>query len=149
MNYGTLLPVRAMPAALKAAPGAADGTDVPLRGKWRLLIVDGPACDTRCRTKLYATRQARTMTGKERERVERIWVLVGDGTPAPDLVAEHPDLRIAQADAALLTVLPPDAAGAIFIVDPLGNLILRYAAAPDIRRLHKDLSRLLYASRIG
>jgi len=42
-----------------------------------------------------------------------------------------------------------DAASSIWLADPIGNVVLRWPAEPDIKRLFKDLSRLLYASRIG
>lgn len=155
VNYGTLLTAQPLPLGIlrdQASPSTATpGTT--LRGKWLLLIVDDPACDRRCQAKLYATRQSRTMTGKERDRVERLWLLTAEGSPPPQLLAEHPDLVIAHRDSAamttLLAALPADAPDAIFIVDPLDNLILRYPAEPDIRGLFKDLSRLLFASRIG
>jgi hypothetical protein len=116
-------------------------------------MVDAPACAEACAKKLFATRQARTMQGKERERVARLWLIAGDGLPPAEVQPAHPDLTIAKADPRLLEALA--AAGsqrpeeAIFLVDPLGNLILRYPADPDIKRLNKDLVRLLYASRIG
>ena len=40
-------------------------------------------------------------------------------------------------------------ADAIYLVDPLGNLVLRYGADPDIKGIGKDLTRLLKASGIG
>ena len=67
----------------------------------------------------------------------------------PELLAAHPDLRIAVADSALLAALPAGAEGSIFLIDPLGLLILRYPADPDIRKLNQDIGRLLYASHIG
>ena len=70
--------------------------------------------------------------------------------PAPKLIAAHPDLAIARAVPDVVAALPdPDPAQAIWLVDPLGNLVLRYPADPDIKRLHKDIARLLFASRIG
>ena len=148
MNYGTLLPERTLPAvALNTLSGEA--RNATLRGKWTLLIVDAAACAASCERKLYATRQARTMQGKERERVARVWVVDGGGIPSATLVAAHPDLTIATAEPALIAALPPDARSAIYLVDPLGNLILRYPEDPDIKRLNRDLARLLYASRIG
>jgi hypothetical protein len=90
------------------------------------------------------------MQGKERDRVDRIWLYTGDAKPGPELVAAHPDLAIARAEPGVVAALPDaDPAQAIWLVDPLGNLVLRYPADPDIRRLHKDIARLLYASRIG
>ena len=89
------------------------------------------------------------MTGKERERLQRLWLVTGDGAPPPELLAAHPDLRIAVADSVLLAALPVGPEGGIFLIDPLGNLILHYPADPDIKKLNQDIGRLLYASRIG
>lgn len=150
MNYGTLIAPRLLP---DTALHGLDGTTFmlhELRGKWLLLTVDEARCPAACTERLYATRQARTMQGKERERVTRLWLLRGDGAPPADLQAAHPDLRMARADPALLAALPASEAGAaIYLVDPLGNLILRYPTEPDIKRLNKDIARLLYASQIG
>jgi len=158
VNYGTLLPAQQLPAvSLRGAAGDAIPGD-PLRGKWTLLTIDAPACPEACAKKLYATRQARTMQGKERERVARLWLVAGDGAPPAEVQIAHPDLTIAKADPALVAALraalsaassSPGLTDAIFLVDPLGNLILRYPGDPDIRRLYKDVARLLYASRIG
>lgn len=149
INYGTLLPQRTLPdVALTLADGTIDAT--ALRGKWVLLVVDAAACPQSCAQKLYATRQARTMQGRERDRVGRIWLVTDESLPAPELRAAHPDLIVARAAPRLLAALPDsDPAQAIWLVDPLGNLVLRYPADPDIKRLHKDIARLLYASGIG
>lgn len=150
VNYGTLLEPKPLPQlALAAADGSAGVSLSEFRGKWLLLTVDAAPCAEACAARLYATRQARTMQGKERERVTRLLVLAGDGAPSAELRAAHPDLRVARADPALLAALPPPEGGAIFLVDPLGNLVLRYPGDPDIKRLHKDIARLLYASQIG
>ena len=141
VNYGTLIEARKFPVESLASEAA--------RGKWLLVTADPPQCEQRCQAKLYATRQSRTMTGKERDRVTRVWLLTADGTPDPALLAQHPDIVVARVDPATVTALAADVANAIWIVDPLGNLILRYPAEPDIKGLHKDLARLLFASRIG
>jgi hypothetical protein len=151
INYGALLPPSTLPAAtLQSATSDPLPIDA-LRGKWTLLVVDAAECPERCRKKLYATRQARTMQGKERERVVRLWLVTGGGPAAASVIAEHPDLQVAKADPTLIAALPVEGGveNAIFLVDPLGNLILRYPADPDIKRVHKDIARLLYASRIG
>ena len=151
VNYGTLLEPKALPlsdAELTQVEGAAAPA---IRGKWLLVTLDPSSCDERCQTKLYATRQSRTMTGKERERVERLWLVTGDAgaKPADALLAQHPDLMLARPGPSLIAALPADADEAIYIIDPRGYLVLRYPAKPDIRGLFKDLSRLLVASRIG
>ncbi|MEO8133552.1 MAG: hypothetical protein ABI831_06230 [Betaproteobacteria bacterium] len=150
INYGTLIAPRPLPdATLHGLDGKALALR-DLRGKWLLVSIDAAPCEAPCAARLYATRQARTMQGKERERVNRLWLVTGDGAPPPELQAAHPDLLIARADPALLAALPVAETGAaIYLVDPLGNLMLRYPAEPDIKRLHKDIARLLYASRIG
>lgn len=149
VNYGTLLEPRKVPVEGIVPLLRPDSGEATIRGKWLIVVADAPQCDPGCQAKLYATRQSRTMTGKERERVVRVWLLTADGVPDPALLAQHPDLIPARADPALAAALPADISSAIYIVDPLGNLILRYPADPDIKRLHKDLSRLLFASRVG
>jgi cytochrome oxidase Cu insertion factor (SCO1/SenC/PrrC family) len=146
-NYGTLL---AVPAP--ALAGARfDGTPfalADLRGRWVLLVATGKHCDSACERMLYATRQARTMQGREQDRIVRAIVLTGDEPPRPELVAQHAGLIIARADERTVATLP-SATDAIYLVDPLGNLVLRYPDDPDINRLAKDLERVLRASSIG
>ena len=148
-NYGTLIAPKALPEVRLRTPAGEPLALAELRGKWLLLTVDPAACEEACAKKLYATRQARTMTGKERERIQRLWLMTGEGAAPAGLAAAHPDLRVARADPVLVAALPAAPEGGIFLIDPLGNLILRYPADPDIKRLHKDIGRLLYASRIG
>jgi hypothetical protein len=152
VNYGELL---GAPPAPEIAGLGADGAPLrlsALQGRWVLLAADAAACDARCEHKLYATRQARTMQGPERDRVVRVWLLATDApTPSAELLAQHPGMIIIRGEARQWDRLPgPGGAAAnIYIIDPLGNLVLRYSADPDIRRLARDLERLLRASRIG
>jgi cytochrome oxidase Cu insertion factor (SCO1/SenC/PrrC family) len=151
-NYGELL---APGPAPEIAGTRLDGTPFRLSelgGRWVLLVADGASCSEACERKLYATRQARTIQGRERERVVRVW-LQPMGAPAPDmeLSAAHPGLIIVRGDPRQWKGLPgPGSAEAnIYLVDPHGNLVLRYPADPDIRGLARDLERLLRASSIG
>jgi hypothetical protein len=147
-NYGELLPTQPAPAITGTRD---DGTTLSLaqmQGRWKILITSGGRCDVQCETMLYATRQARTMQGRERERIERLW-LVPDGTrPDPAVVAEHPDLVVLRTSARDVAALPLGA-DAIYLVDPIGNQVLAWPRAPDIKALARDLTRLLRASRIG
>jgi hypothetical protein len=61
---------------------------------------------------------------------------------------EHPDLAVARVDAAVAAALP-EGFDRIYLIDPLGNLVLAWPADPDIKAMAKDLTRLLRASRIG
>jgi hypothetical protein len=152
VNYGELLD--AVPAS-EIAGTQVDGAPFRLstyRGKWVLLVADEGACEDVCRQKLYATRQARTIQGREQERVVRVWLQRSDApSPGDALLSQHPGLVAARIDPARWPALPGtgDTARNIFMIDPLGNLILRYPADPDIKRMANDLDRLLRASRIG
>ncbi len=146
-NYGTLLPTAPAPAIHGRAQDGTAFRLEDLRGRWVLLAVGAGDCDAACERKLYAMRQARTMQGKEQERVVRAWLVVGDVAPPPGLLAQHPGLVVARVADTVPAMLP--GGGALFLIDPLGNLVLRYGEDPDIKGIAKDLSRLLKASRIG
>jgi hypothetical protein len=148
VNYGTLLATAPGPAIEGTA---ADGTPfrlADLRGRWVLLAAGGPGCDAACERLLYATRQARTMQGREQDRVVRVWLDAGSASPSAGLLAQHPGLVAARVPVAALAALPGARPG-LWLVDPLGNLVLAYPADPDVKGLAKDLGRVLRASRIG
>lgn len=152
MNYGELLDPRPAPAI---AGMYADGKPfalAELRGKWVLLVVSGPECDDACRRALHTTRIVRTIQARERDRVLRAWLRPEAAPPPPDgLLAGDPGLIAARAAAVELSRLPIDAGGApgILLLDPRGNLVLRYGGDPDAERMAKDLERLLRVSQIG
>jgi len=147
-NYGTLLPTVPAPQVVGTLADGAQFRLGDLRGRWVLLWGDRSNCNAGCETKLYATRQARTMQGKDRDRIARVWLIVGDATPSPALIAQHPGLIVVRVAERALDPLP-GGPGALYVVDPLGNLVLRYPDDPDIRGLANDLTRLLKASQIG
>jgi cytochrome oxidase Cu insertion factor (SCO1/SenC/PrrC family) len=152
MNYGTLIPPRPLPRALLPRQDGGHLTLDELRGRWVMLTADASACDDRCRRKLYVMRQVRAAQGVEgMGRIERVWLLTGEGRPAPALLADFPGIRVAGAAMDLIAALPgdPDPADHIFLIDPLGNLMLRFPADPDPGRMIEDLKRLLKVSRIG
>jgi hypothetical protein len=144
-NYGALLAVPA-PAVAGTTTAGAPFALSDLHGRWAFVAVSAGACEAACARDLYATRQARTMQG--RDRVVRVLFVGADGAPARDVLAQHPGLVVVQASAAALARLPRGASG-IYIVDPLGNLVLHFPADPDIKRMANDLGRLLRASSIG
>jgi cytochrome oxidase Cu insertion factor (SCO1/SenC/PrrC family) len=151
VNYGEL--ITPVPLAQVAPPGDPALVELDrLKGKWVLLTVDGGACDDYCRHKLYLVRQLRLTQGKEMERIERAWLIDDDAATSPALLQEYQGTaRIPARGSALLATLP--VAGAlhdhVWLIDPLGNLMLRYPRDPDPNRMKKDLARLLRASRIG
>jgi hypothetical protein len=136
-NYGTLLAPK--PVALPP--------DRALKGKWVLVQFDGGACATACERKLYFMRQVRRAQGKEMQRVARLWLLTDAVAPAPALREALEDTVIAPVAAGFPS--GPDAADHIYLVDPLGNLMMRFPRDPDPARVIKDLNRLLKASSFG
>jgi hypothetical protein len=136
VNYGELLTTQPPPDARLLAE---------FKGKWVLVVSAPGACDAPCRAALYATRQARTIQGREMDRIVRVW-LVPDAAPSdPALLAEHRDVAVRRGS---FTAWP---AGdeRIYLVDPLGNLVLAWPRDPDIKKMAQDIGRVLKASRIG
>jgi cytochrome oxidase Cu insertion factor (SCO1/SenC/PrrC family) len=147
-NYGELLAtVPAPPLAGTRMDGEAFAL-AQVRGKWVLVVGATGACDAMCTQSLHATRQARTIQGREMERVQRVWLITDDVAPDPALLAQHPDLLVARVPREGLAGLPAGPER-IYVIDPLGNLVLALPADPDIKRAAKDVERLLRASRIG
>lgn len=140
-NYGTLL----QPRPLDAPPLAA------LRGKWVLVQFDGAACDARCEQKLYYMRQLRRAQGREMVRVERLWIVTDSAALRPALLAAIEGTRIARGEGSLAALFPAGDAlrEHIYLVDPLGNLMLRFPRDPDPSKMVKDLERLLKVSGFG
>ena len=142
-NYGELIPPRPV---LQAAAA----TLAPLRGKWVLVAFDGASCDAYCEKKLYFMRQVRRAQGKDMERIERLWVISGAAKPRPELLAAIEGTRIVeQRDFPSRGEFPGNSAEHIYLIDPLGNLMLRYPRDPDPAGMVKDLQRLLKYSRFG
>lgn len=124
--------------------------------RWTMLYVDAGECAEKCREALYRSRQVWLSLGRKLERVQRLYVFQGDA-PDPEWVAsEQEGLIVATADspgarqllAAFPQTDPPDA-GNIYLVDPLGNLMMRFPLEDDPKGMLEDLKRLLRLSRIG
>jgi hypothetical protein len=151
-NYGELIEPRSLSdPELRRLDGGSFHLS-QLRGKWVLLQVDSAACGDGCQKKLVYMRQARLALGKDAERIERVWLLDDAAFPAPALLREHEGLMVARPpDASLAEELAPSRSPAryIYVIDPLGSLMLRFPGDPDGRKMLKDLARLLKASRIG
>ena len=138
-NYGTLLPPR--PEAL--APLAA------VKGKWVLVQFDGGACDAGCERKLYFMRQVRRAQGKDMQRVERLWLLTDAVKPRAELLAAIEGTVVAPALASAGFPAEKSVTDHIYLVDPLGNLMMRFPREPDPARVIKDLKQLLKVSSFG
>ena len=134
-----------------------DGKPVNLRalkGQWLLVTVAGGACDALCQNYLYLQRQLRESLGKDKDRVDRVW-LIDDTAPVPDsllpALAQATVLRVPQAG--LSQWLAADAGQALeahlYLVDPMGNWMMRFPAGLDMAgaaKAKRDIGRVLLAS---
>ena len=148
MNYGILIDPRPFPAARLERPDGTRFSIAELKGRWVMLHVDASACAEPCRRKLYQMRQVRLTQGREMSRIERVWLVRDDGPVEPALLREYDGTHVARAGSGALPALPAerDAADHIYLIDPLGNLMLRFPQDADPSRMKKDLERLLKVS---
>lgn len=155
-NHGDLIdPPRDMPAV---QVHDLQGRAVPLeslKGQWLIVTVAGGACDERCQNHLYFQRQLRETQGKDKDRIDRVW-LVSDDAPVPEA------LLPALAQATVLRIAPEVLQGwlqpapgrelpdHLYLVDPMGNWMLRMPAGMDVDKAsqaRRDLDRLMRASK--
>lgn len=150
-NYGELVAPRSLAgSSLRRLDGGPFRLS-DLQGKWVLLQIDSAACGENCRRKLVYLRQARLALGKDADRIARLWILDDALVPDPALLRVHQGLLVARAPRGSLPgELPPgDPAAYIYVIDPHGNLMLRFPGDADGGKMVKDLGRLLRTSRIG
>jgi len=150
-NYGTLLEPRPMPAQPLPRDGGPPFSFDELAGRWVLVAAAGGACDAPCRAALLQMRQQRLMAGKEMDRIERVWLVTDAAPVAPELLRAYEGMHVVRAPVGVIDALqtaPDDGGieGHVFVVDPMGNLMLRWPLDPEPQRVKKDLARLLTAS---
>lgn len=159
-NQGDLLePARPLPSMALPTPDGGATDPGLLRGRWTWLYVGDGLCDDRCRKALYLTRQSRIALSKDMDRVQRVFLVTDRCCDRAFLAQEHPDLVVAlvgTAEAAALLEpfpvydgVPVGSAGRVYLVDPLGNLVMSYSAAAPDKALLSDLKKLLRLSHIG
>ncbi len=130
------------------------GSDGPrFQDAWSLLVIAPGSCGQECQTALLESRQVRKALGSERDRVQRIW-LVSAGNANPRFLTEqHPLLSVVPANEPRLTevlqIIGDSQPGEVLVVDPLGNLMMRFPPGTSMRAMHTDLAKLLKVSRIG
>ena len=143
-NHGELLqPIRQLPAAFAE----------PLKGKWALAFVGDGACDADCQTALVFARQTRLSLAADTSRLK--WVLFSTANCCNREYLDTAHKGIVTIDAtadraALLSVLPvSDLPHSLFVIDPLGNIVMRYDVRNSPRGLLDDMKKLLKLSHIG
>ncbi|MEB2400478.1 MAG: hypothetical protein OZ927_13145 [Alcaligenaceae bacterium] len=162
-NYGALVePQRPMPPAEALPLATLDGAPfdlASLRGHWLLVSADGGACPESCVKKLFILRNSHASQGKNVERLARVWFITDDAPVPAQVLEAYKGTHMLRVDPAKLAAfLAPDAApgqleaalqAPMWIIDPLGNLMLRFPADADPISVRDDITKLLKNSRIG
>lgn len=155
-NHGTLI----IPAIDIKSLALRDAQNLPvvnhLHGKWWLLYLTANPQDPLAQRNLYYMRQIRQATGKNRDRVARAIVTTG-ATPGLNqwLNSHYPDtslLIISPEKIAELQITTKKLAllrGSLYLVDPLGNIMMLYSSDAAPKGILKDLERVLKVSQIG
>jgi hypothetical protein len=154
-NYSTLiLPTRTMPALALATLDGAPVTAASLRGQWLVVVVGPSACDEPCQKRLFMQRQLREMLGRERDRLDKVWLVTDRGEVSAPLRAAlqtgAPTAVLRVDAAALAQWLQPEAgrglAEHLYVIDPMGEWMMRVPAHAEPSRVKRDLDKLLRAS---
>ena len=151
-NYGELIdPQRPMPAWTGVD---AQGRTVPLtslKDQWLLVSVADSACNDACVEHLYLQRQLRETLGREKERLDWVWLRTGDAALPEALQKATAAAQVLQVDAQAVAAWLQPAPGQkiedhLYVVDPLGNWMTRFPAKLDPAQAKRDLGQLLRAS---
>jgi cytochrome oxidase Cu insertion factor (SCO1/SenC/PrrC family) len=159
-NKGDLIdPPRTVQADALLSPQDQPIEEELFSEKWTLVYIGDGQCDARCREALTLMRQTRLALNDDAARVRRLFLAVKNCCDLDYLDTEHPGLITARADEdsdrELLATfpryeeIPVETAGRIYIVDPLGNLMMSYAPDAPQKALLEDLRKLLKLSHIG
>jgi hypothetical protein len=155
-NYGALIePPVAMPDALMLStlsgqPVAAGS----LKRQWLLVVVSGAQCDARCERALWLQRQLHETLGAEKDRVDKVWLIDDAGQPRAETLAAiksgAPPTVLRASGLALERWLAPEPGHALqdhlYIVDPMGDWMMRMPAEPEPASVKRDVQKLLRAS---
>ena len=125
INYGDLIEIQKL-----SGEGVTQDTNIifrmkDLRGKWIMLTVDSGECGEACDTKLYYMRQVRTMQNREKDRIERLWLIDNNAQVSPEILEKYEGTVFVNAkDSELLNQIPTRETQRkhIYLVDPIGNL---------------------------
>ncbi len=155
-NHGELItPARSLPEVAFTLPdGTTSARSGLLRGKWTLLYIGAGNCGEDCRKTLWTIRQTRQLLAEEMDRVQRVFIARERCCDVEFLGREHQGLEVVQAvdpsTQDFFALFPgTDPAHSIYVIDPLGNLMMRFDARENPKGLLSDLKKLLKLSHIG
>lgn len=155
-NFGELIePQRPLPAVMATALDGGTVALPSLKGQWLLVSVGDGACDRSCERHLYLQRQLRESLGRDKDRVDWVWLVAADGAPVREplrpALSQAVVLRVDSARLAQWLAPAPghQLSDHLYLVDPMGNWMMRFPANLDMAgaaKAKRDLERLLRAS---
>lgn len=154
-NYGELLDPAKYPTPnldAKTLEGTALALD-DYKGKWLLIQVDVGSCNQLCKVKLLDMRQVRLTLGKEMDRFERVWLITDDQVLDEKTVQISDGVHLLRVKSsavnAWLATNGSNPSNFFYVVDPRGNLMMRFPKSVNLYKMKADLTKLLTASSIG
>lgn len=158
-SYGNLVqpPKSLQIPVLKDATGKAFNPE-QWNKIWSVVTIDSTGCTAPCAARLHMLKQVHTSMNKEIDRIQRVLLvpIAIEADAYNEIQKQYPDLIIlAGADAEMakfsaeFNAASGGAESNIFLVDPLGNLMMSYPDKFDPKGLRSDLTRLLKNSWAG
>ncbi|HEX7890174.1 MAG TPA: hypothetical protein VF522_12505 [Ramlibacter sp.] len=154
-NYGELIdPQRPMPSVI-ATDLAGKPVALPsLQGQWLLVSVAGGGCDAPCERHLYLQRQLREGLGKDKDRLDWVWLIPDDAPVRDSLKPALQQATVLRVKGEPLAQWLAPARGHqlpdhLYVIDPMGHWMMRFPAGQDTvsaAKTRKDLERLMRAS---
>jgi hypothetical protein len=151
-NYGELIdPQRPLPALTGVDAGGKEVPLTALKDQWLFISVADSACDEACQQHLYLQHQLRETLGKDKDRLDWVWLRTGSRELSEPLRQATATATVLHVDAAALAAWLLPAPGQrledhLYVVDPIGNWMMRFPAQADPKQVKRDLDRLLRAS---
>jgi hypothetical protein len=154
VNHGELItPARPLAATKLPILMGTPGSGRLFHRKWSIVYIGAGQCDENCRNALYVMRQTRLALNNEMTRVDRVFLVTANCCDHDFLAREHGGMVVVDASgpaaSALLQAFPGERENSLFIVDPLGNLLMRFDTQQNAKGLLQDLQKLLRLSSIG
>ena len=154
-NHGELIqPQRILPAMEVSKLNGDKVALNSLKGQWLLVSVADAACDEACQKHLYFQRQLRESLGKEKDRIDWVWLATGEAPVDDKLMPALSQATVLRVSSQSISEWLQPAAGRqlsehLYVVDPMGNWMMRFPPGIELAaaaKAKKDLDRLLKAS---
>ena len=152
VNYGELLEVKAIQGQALDIENNTIFRDRQLHGKWTFAMIDSGSCEEYCQKKLYQMRQVRLAQNTEKERINRIWIIDDHIIPSQEMKKEFEGtvFLTLKEDSKFLDQFPAVSSikDYIYVIDPMGNLMMRYPRDANPSKMASDVKLLLKLSHL-